>query len=95
MGRALGWITALGLALGVAGPASAAMLPPILTLPLSVDTVPSVAALPAVAAPPPASFQISNSESTSIWGHPPEPTTVVLLATGLAGLVVLGHREFV
>ena len=59
-----------------------------LALPLSID------ALPSVAAPPPASFQLSGSEGTSIWGQPPEPATLMLLATGLAGLVVLGHREF-
>jgi hypothetical protein len=60
-----------------------------LTLPLSADPLPSVSA------PPLASFQLSSSESVSVWGQPPEPTAVVLMATGLAGLVVLGHREFV
>ena len=89
MGRAFGWLMALGLALGAAGGASAATLPPMFTLPLSID------AMPSVAAPPPASFQLSGSESPSIWGQPPEPATLMMVATGLAGLVVLGHREFV
>ena len=30
-----------------------------------------------------------------MWGQPPEPATLVLVATGLAGLIVLGQREFV
>ncbi len=89
MGRVFGWLMALGLALGAAGGDSAATLPPMLALPLSID------ALPSVATPPPASFQLSGSEGTSIWGQPPEPATLMLVATGLAGLVVLGHREFV
>jgi hypothetical protein len=89
MSKAFGWFTALGLALGAAGGTSAATLPPMLALPLSSD------ALPSVAAPAPASFQLSGSERTTIWDQPPEPATLMLLATGLAGLVVLGHREFV
>jgi hypothetical protein len=89
MGRAFGWIVALGLAFGAAGGASAATLPPMFALPLSID------AMPSVAAPPPVSFQLSGSESPSIWARPPEPTSLMLVATGLAGLVVLGHREFV
>ena len=89
MGRAFGWLMAFGLALGAAGGASAATLPPMFALQLNVD------AMPSVAAPPPASFQLSGSESPSIWGQPPEPVTLMMVATGLAGLVVLGHREFV
>jgi len=88
MGRAFGWFAALGLALGAAGGAGAATLSPMLALPLSAD------ALPSVAAPPPASFQLSGSQGTGIWSQPPEPVTLTLLATGLAGLVVLSHREF-
>ena len=42
----------------------------------------------------PASTQLSGSERTTIWDQPPEPATLMLLATGLAGLVVLGQREF-
>jgi hypothetical protein len=78
----------MGLALGAAGSASAATLPPMVALPLSIDVMPSVAT------PPPPSFQLSDSEGTHIWGQPPEPATLMLVATGLAGLVVLGHREF-
>ena len=89
MGRAFGWLMALGLALGAAGGASAATLAPMLALPLSID------AMPSVAAPPPASFQLSGSQGASIWGQSPEPASLMLVATGLAGLVVLGHREFV
>jgi hypothetical protein len=88
MGRAFGWLMALGLALGAAGGASAATLPPMLALPLSIDAQPSVTASP------PTSFRLSGSHGASIWSQPPEPTTLMLLATGLAGLVVLGHREF-
>ena len=88
MGKAFGWLAALGLALGAAGGAGAATLPPMLALPLSADSLPSVSA------PPPASFQLSASKGTGIWSPPPEPATLMLLATGLAGLVVLGHREF-
>ena len=95
MGRISAWLVMLGLALVAAGPASAAALPPMLTLPLSADPLPSVSAPPPVSAPPLASFQIARSENTSIWGQSPEPTAVVLMATGLAGLVILGHREFV
>jgi hypothetical protein len=89
MGRAFGWFVAFGLALGASGAAGAATLPPMSALPLNVD------AMPSVAAPPPASFQLSGSESPSIWGQPSEPATLMMVATGLAGLVVLGHREFV
>jgi hypothetical protein len=89
MGRVFGWLAALALALGAAGGASAATLAPTLAFSLRAET------LPAVDAPPPASFQLTSSEGTSILGQTPEPTTLVLLATGLAGLVVLGHREFV
>ena len=89
MGRVFGWFVAFGLAIGAAGGASAATLPPMFALPLSID------AMPSVAAPPSASFRLSGSEGTGIWGQPPEPATVMMVATGLAGLVVLGHREFV
>ncbi len=89
MGRAFGWLMALVLALGAAGGASAATLPPMLALPLSIDAQSSIAA------PPPGSFQLSGSDGTGIWSQPPEPATLMLLATGLAGLVVLGHREFI
>jgi hypothetical protein len=89
MGKAFGWLAALGLALGAAGGASAATLPLMPALPLSVD------AMPSVSAPPPASFQLSGSQSTGIWDQPPDPATLMLLATGLGGLVALGHREFV
>ena len=89
MGKAFGWLAALGLALGAAGGAGAATLSPMLALPLSAD------ALPSVAAPPPASFQLTGSEGSYIGSQPPDPATLMLLATGLAGLVVLGHREFV
>ena len=89
MGRAFAWLTVLGLTLGAASGASAATLPPLLAPPLGID------ALPSAAAPPAVSFQLSSSESTGIWGQPPEPATLMLIATGLAGLVVLGQREFV
>ena len=89
MGRAFGWIVALGLALGAAGGASSATLPPMFALPMSID------AMPAVAAPPPSSIQLPGSNLPSIWGQPPEPASLMLVATGLAGLIVLGHREFV
>ena len=88
MGRAFAWLTVLGLTLGAASGASAATLPPLLAPALRID------ALPSAAAPPPASFQLSSSESTSIWGQPPEPAALMLIAAGLAGLVVLGQREF-
>jgi hypothetical protein len=88
MGKAFGWFTALGLALGTASGASAATLPPMLAPPLRVE------ALPPVDAPPPASFQLSSCEGTGTWDAPTEPATLMLLATGLAGLVVLGHHKF-
>ncbi len=89
MGRAFGWLIALGLALGAAGGASAATLPPMLALPLSIDAQPSVSA------PPPASLPLSGFHGASIWSQSPEPATLMLLAAGLAGLVVLGDREFI
>jgi hypothetical protein len=88
MVKTVGWLAALALALGAAGGASAATLAPVLVLPLSVET------MPAVASPPPASLRLPGSEGPGILGPPPEPGTLVLLATGLAGLVVLGQREF-
>ncbi len=89
MGKAAAWLAVLGLALGAAGGAGAATLPPVLALPLSVD------ALPSVSTPPPASLQLSGSEGTGIWDPPPDPATLLLLATGLGGLIALSQREFV
>jgi hypothetical protein len=86
--KAFGWLAALALALGAAGGASAATLPPMLALPLSAE------ALPPVGAPPSAGFQLSGSEGTGMPNQLPGPATLMLLSTGLAGLVVLSHREF-
>ena len=88
MAKALGWLAALFLAFGAAGGASAATLPVMLALPLGVD------ALPLVVASPPAGSHLSGSEGTGIWSQPPEPAMLMLFSAGLAGLVVLGHREF-
>ena len=76
MGKAAAWLAAMGLALGVAGGASAATLAPMLVLPLSAD------ALPSVSAPPPASFQLSSSEGSRTWARPPDPATLMLLVDG-------------
>jgi hypothetical protein len=88
VGRAFGWLVALGLVLGTAGGAGAATLAPVYMLPVSVDTLPSVDS------PPPASFELASSRGVLEPGEAPGPTTLMLLAAGLAGLVVMGHSEF-
>lgn len=88
MGRRFGWLVAVGLALGAAGGADAATLAPVYALPLRVDSLPSVAA------PPQASVQPARSKRVPDRGEAPHPATLVLLATGLGGLVALSHSEF-
>jgi len=95
MGKAFGWLAALGLGFGAASGACAEALPLILAPPMRVEASPSVSPLPSVGAPPPVSLRFSGSEGSEILNQQPEPATLMLLATGLAGLVVLGHREFV
>jgi hypothetical protein len=88
VGKACAWLLAVGLALCAAGHAAAAPLAFEAHSPLCLDELPYFAA-PA----PRRAAQPVDPEDTLAYSEVPEPSTLLLLCGGLAGLSLLGHRR--